>query len=83
MTEDLLTGQHRNPGREPEIFTTAYFHDRDSITGEITDSGLHLHGMLPVEGPLHWAPGVRDRLATQATAAHPRHTRRRGTRPGR
>jgi len=66
MAEDLRTGQHRNPGREPERFTTAYFHDRDSITGEITDAGLHLRHVLPVEGPLHWAPGIGGRLADPA-----------------
>jgi SAM-dependent methyltransferase len=66
MTEDLRTGQHRNPGREPERFTTAYFHDRDSIAAEITAAGLHLHGVLPVEGPLHWAPGIHGRLADPA-----------------
>lgn len=62
MAEDLRTGQHRNPGRDPEFFTTAYFHDRDAIAGEIAESGLRLLGLLPVEGPLHWAPGIRDRL---------------------
>lgn len=36
MTEDLRTGQDRNPGRAPGLFTTAYFHDRERIAGEIT-----------------------------------------------
>jgi SAM-dependent methyltransferase len=62
MTEDLRTGQHRNPGRQPGWFTTACFHDRDGIASEITDAGLHLDDVLPVEGPLHWAPGISDRL---------------------
>jgi SAM-dependent methyltransferase len=66
MAEDLRTGQHRNPGREPEFFTTAYFHSRDDIAGEIIDAGLQLRDVLPIEGPLHWAPGVRDRLANPA-----------------
>ena len=33
-----------------------------SIASEITDSGLRLHSLLPVEGPLHWAPGIQGRL---------------------
>ena len=66
MTDDLKTGQHRNPGSEPGLFTTAYFHDTAGIASEVTDSGLRLHSLLPVEGPLHWAPGIRDRLSDPA-----------------
>jgi hypothetical protein len=63
MTEALKTGQHRNPGSDPEFFTTAYFHDRAGIASEMTDSGLRLQELLPIEGPLHWAPGIRERLS--------------------
>ena len=66
MTEDLRTGQHRNPTGDPEFFTTAYFHDPDGIAAEVTESGLRLQAVLPVEGPLHWAPGIQDRLADPA-----------------
>jgi SAM-dependent methyltransferase len=66
MTADLRTGQHRNPGRDPGFFTTSYFHDRDGIAGEISEAGLLLAEVLPVEGPLHWAPGIQDRLADPA-----------------
>jgi hypothetical protein len=58
MAEDLRTGQHRNPGHDAEFFTTAYFHDCDGIADEITESGLRLRHLLPVEGPMHWAPGA-------------------------
>jgi SAM-dependent methyltransferase len=63
MTDDLKTGQHRNPGSDPRLFTTAYFHDRAGIASEIADSGLRLQDLLPVEGPLYWAPGLQDRLS--------------------
>jgi SAM-dependent methyltransferase len=63
MAEDLRTGQHRNPGAEPGLFTTAYFHDRAAIASEIADSGLRLQDLLPVEGLLTWAPGIQDRLS--------------------
>ena len=66
MTDDLKTGQHRNPGSDPRLFTTAYLHDTAGIASEVTDSGLRLHSLLPVEGPLHWAPGIRDRLRDPA-----------------
>jgi SAM-dependent methyltransferase len=62
----LTTGQHRNPGSDPGFFTTAYFHDRAGIASEITDSGLRLRDLLPVEGLLHWAPGIQDRLSDPA-----------------
>ena len=63
MTEDLKTGQHRNPAAHPGFFTTAYFHDRAGIAAEIANSGLDLIDLLPIEGPLAWAPGIRERLA--------------------
>lgn len=66
MADDLRTGQHRNPGRDPGFFTTSYFHDADGIAAEITEAGLLLADVLPVEGPLHWAPGIEDRLADAA-----------------
>jgi SAM-dependent methyltransferase len=66
MTEALKTGQHRNPGSDPELFTTAYFHDRAGIASEITGSGLRLRDLLPIEGLLHWAPGIQDRLTDPA-----------------
>jgi SAM-dependent methyltransferase len=62
MTEALQTGQHRNPGSDPGLFTTAYFHDRAGIASEVSDSGLGLQDLLPIEGPLHWAPGILGRL---------------------
>ena len=48
---------------EPGLFTTAYFHDRAGIATEITNAGLHLQDLLPIEGPLHWAPGIQDLLS--------------------
>lgn len=63
MTRDLRTGQHRNPDRVPEFFTTAYFHTPDELTTEIEEAGLCPEAVLPVEGPLHWAPDLGHRLA--------------------
>jgi SAM-dependent methyltransferase len=63
MAAGLTTGQHRNPDADPELFTTAYFHDATGIASEMTGSGLHLQALLPIEGPLHWVPGIQDRLS--------------------
>jgi ubiquinone/menaquinone biosynthesis C-methylase UbiE len=66
MLQTLRTGQHRNPRREQFLFTTAFFHDRDSLAAEVADAGLNLDAIAPVEGPLYWAPGLADRLADPA-----------------
>ena len=66
MLADLATGQHRNPRRNSERFTTAYFHDCDGFHGEIVEAGLGIDALVPIEGVLHWAPGMRDRLADPA-----------------
>jgi SAM-dependent methyltransferase len=56
-------GSHHNPRRDPQLFTTSYFHQHDELAAEITDAGLRLEAIVPVEGPLPWAPGLADRLA--------------------
>jgi SAM-dependent methyltransferase len=66
MLDTLRTGQHRNPAREQHLFTTAYFHDRDGLAAEAADAGLALAAILPVEGPLYWAPDLAGRLADPA-----------------
>jgi len=60
---DLATGQHRNPTAHPRFFTTAYFHRAEELAAELTSAGLTDVEVLPVEGPLFWAPGIQDRLA--------------------
>jgi hypothetical protein len=66
MAGTLRTGRHVNPRREEYMFTTAYFHDRDGLAAEVTDASLALEAVMPVEGPLAWAPGLEDRLADPA-----------------
>lgn len=66
VLDTLRTGQHRNPRREQHLFTTAYFHDRDGLAAEVADAGLSLDAIVPVEGPLYWAPDLAGRLADPA-----------------
>lgn len=63
MAEDLRTGVHRNPGRHPEWFTTAYFHHPQDLAAEVAEAGLLPGPVLSVEGMLHWAPNIAARLA--------------------
>ena len=67
----LRDGQHRNPTRRPEWFTTAYFHLPGELAAEVADAGLRLRALLAVEGVGEFAadaaerltdPGRRDRL---------------------
>jgi SAM-dependent methyltransferase len=63
MAGGLRTGHHAPPARDPDLFTTTHFHTRDELAAEVTESGLALEAILPVEGPLQWAPGLAGRLA--------------------
>ena len=63
MIEDLRSGEHRNPTRDPERFTTAYFHSSHELVEEVADAGLTPGPVLPVEGMLLWAPDIERRLA--------------------
>jgi len=61
--EDLRSGQHRNLGNITNRFTTAYFHDRDGLQSEVVEAGLAIAAVVAVEGPMHWAPDISERLA--------------------
>jgi Transposase IS200 like len=58
VERDLLEGQHRNPTRRPEWFTTAYFHLPDELGQEVAEAGLRLDAVLAVEGPGGMLPDV-------------------------
>jgi SAM-dependent methyltransferase len=49
--EDVGSGQHRNPGRRPGWFTTAYLHRPDDVVREVADAGWSDVSLLAVEGP--------------------------------
>ena len=63
LTEDLRSGQHRNPDEDPRYFTTAYFHTCAELRDEVIEAGLEDVGVLPVEGMLAWAPDLAGLLA--------------------
>lgn len=57
VEQDLSNGQHRNPTKNPNYFTSAFFHHPEEIAIEIEESGLILEKLLPVEslgGLLPW-----------------------------
>lgn len=51
VERDLRDGQHRNPERRPEWFTTAFFHHPDELRDEVAAAGLALEALLGIEGP--------------------------------
>ena len=51
VDEDLRVGIHRNPTRNAEYFTTAYFHHPDELTSELVDAGLVVDALYGIEGP--------------------------------
>lgn len=54
VERDVRDGQHRNPQRHPDWFTTAYFHHPDELEDEVRQSGLDIEALLAVEGPAGW-----------------------------
>lgn len=82
VERDVREGQHRNPTRRPQWFTTAYFHLPDELAEEVGDAGLLLHAVLAVEGPAGCCPtspsGWRTRHAGSASS-----TRSGGSKPSR
>lgn len=66
LTEDLRSGQHRNPDDDPRYFTTAYFHTCAQLHDEVVEAGFDDVDVLPVEGMLAWSPTLADLLADPA-----------------
>jgi SAM-dependent methyltransferase len=63
VERDVREGQHRNPTRRPEWFTTAYFHLPGELSEEVAAAGLRPDAVLAVEGPGAVLPDVGERLA--------------------
>ena len=51
VAADLKDGQHRNPTKRPEYFTTAYLHQPEDLRREVENAGFHVHGVYGIEGP--------------------------------
>jgi ubiquinone/menaquinone biosynthesis C-methylase UbiE len=69
VADDLATGQHRNPARNPSWFTTAYFHRPEELDTEMRMAGLHPLALLGVEGPAWLLPDLAQRLADESRRA--------------
>ncbi len=54
VERDVREGQHRNPERHSDWFTTAYFHHPSELANEIGQGGFDIDALLAVEGPAGW-----------------------------
>jgi hypothetical protein len=54
VERDVRDGQHRNPERHPDWFTTAYFHHPDELREEVVGAGFEVDALLAVEGAAGW-----------------------------
>src|SRR2546425_1734420 len=50
VQRDLKEGQHRNPRKHPQYFTTAYFHHPTELAEEVKEAGFQDVTVLAVEG---------------------------------
>jgi ubiquinone/menaquinone biosynthesis C-methylase UbiE len=51
LDRGLAEGQHRNPTGNLLYFTDAVFHRPDELAAELSEAGLELVDVLPIEGP--------------------------------
>ena len=51
MTEDLNSGQHRNPTHHPQYFMDTFLHHPDELRQEVAQAGFMVRGIFGVEGP--------------------------------
>jgi ubiquinone/menaquinone biosynthesis C-methylase UbiE len=56
VTDDLASGQHRNPTGNPAYFTTAYFHRPEELAAEVREAGFSSVRVFAIEGPVWCTP---------------------------
>lgn len=61
VTEDLATGQHRNPEDRPHWFTTAFFHHPNQLREEAEEAGLAIRELVGVEGLAVYLPQLAEK----------------------
>jgi 2-polyprenyl-3-methyl-5-hydroxy-6-metoxy-1,4-benzoquinol methylase len=61
VEQDIATGQHRNPDRVHNWFTTSYFHLPQELEGEAAEAGAGIVGLFGVEGLAGWLPHLAGR----------------------
>ena len=59
--ENLFTGEHPNPARDPGWFSTAYFQHPDELAEEVAGAGLRVVELVGVEGLAAWVPELAQR----------------------
>jgi len=50
MREDLETGRHQNPTKQPAYFMDTFFHHPDELRSEVSGSGFEIAGLFAIEG---------------------------------
>jgi ubiquinone/menaquinone biosynthesis C-methylase UbiE len=50
MREDLETGMHQNPTKQPAYFMDTFFHHPDELRSEVSGSGFEIAGLFAIEG---------------------------------
>ena len=61
VDRDVRDGQHRNPTKRLDYFTTAYFHRPDDLRREVASAGFDVEGLYGVEGPGWILPDLAER----------------------
>jgi SAM-dependent methyltransferase len=56
VTQDLATGQHRNPEDRPHWWTTAFFHHPHQLGDEVAEAGLMTQELVGIEGLAVYLP---------------------------
>lgn len=63
--QDLKDGQHRNPTGRLDYFTTAYFHQPETLLNECISAGFEHVEVFGIEGPAWILPDLNERLADE------------------
>jgi hypothetical protein len=65
LERDLVDGQHRNPTKHPDYFTTTYFHRPEELGVEVAATGFVGTKVVGLEGPTWLLPDIGARWADE------------------
>ena len=61
LQRDLGDGQHRNPDRKEDYFTTSFFHRPDELESEVGEAEFVVKELIAVQGPGLLATDLKER----------------------
>lgn len=69
IEQDLSSGCHVNPAKNPRLFTTAFLHKPEHLYKEISGSGFNNVAIMAIEGPILYTKDLESHWVNEQSKA--------------